>query len=180
MRENRDNRDTSTAPGFDAGRRRFALQSVTLGGSVLLAGTALAAGQEAAPAPNQTGGPVQQDGLSPRLTMHALDTWHGTPAAGMRVDLSAIEDGRSRHLLTATLAASGRSEPPLLIDEAYRIGTYELLLHVDEYFAARKANLPQPLFLSKVPVRFRVTDASQRIHLPVLVGPWSYNYYRGS
>jgi 5-hydroxyisourate hydrolase len=51
---------------------------------------------------------------------------------------------------------------------------------VDDYFAARKANLPQPMFLSKIPLRFRITDVSQRIHLPVLFGPWSYNYYRGS
>jgi 5-hydroxyisourate hydrolase len=176
--------DKDTPLTFDAGRRRFALQTMTLGGSVLLAGTALAAGEQAAPAPapapNQTTGPVQQDGLSPRLTMHALDTWHGTPAAGMRVDVARIEDGQPRHLQTVTLAASGRSEPPLLIGDAYRAGTYELVLHVDEYFAARKASLPRPLFLSKIPLRFRVTDITQRIHLPVLFGPWSYNYYRGS
>ncbi|MGN5476862.1 hypothetical protein ACTMU2_07625 [Cupriavidus basilensis] len=48
-------------------------------------------------APNQTTGPVQQGGLSPRLTMHALDTWHGTPAAGMRVDMARIENGQPRH-----------------------------------------------------------------------------------
>ena len=162
-------------PDFDASRRRFALQSLTLGGGALLAGSALAE-----TAPNQTTGPVQQGGLSPRLTMHALDTWHGTPAGGMRVDMHRIENGQPRHMQTVTLAANGRSEPPLLIGDAYRTGTYELLLHVDEYFAARKANLPQPLFLSKIPLRFRVTDASQRIHLPVLFGPWSYNYYRGS
>lgn len=162
-------------PDFDASRRRFALQSLTLGGGALLAGNALAE-----TAPNQTTGPVQQGGLSPRLTMHALDTWHGTPAAGMRVDMYRIDNGQPRHMQTVTLAANGRSEPPLLIGDTYRTGTYELLLHVDEYFAARKANLPQPLFLSKIPLRFRVTDASQRIHLPVLFGPWSYNYYRGS
>ncbi|WER46059.1 hydroxyisourate hydrolase [Cupriavidus sp. WKF15] len=167
----RDQHDSN----FDASRRRFALQSLTLGGGALLAGSALAE-----TAPNQTTGPVQQGGLSPRLTMHALDTWHGTPAAGMRVDMYRIDNGQPRHMQTVTLAANGRSEPPLLIGDTYRTGTYELLLHADEYFAARKANLPQPLFLSKIPVRFRVTDASQRIHLPVLFGPWSYNYYRGS
>ncbi|CAG9183767.1 hypothetical protein LMG23992_05076 [Cupriavidus laharis] len=167
----RDHQD----PDFDASRRRFALQSLTLGGGALLAGSALAE-----TAPNQTAAPVQQGGLSPRLTMHALDTWHGTPAAGMRVDMYRIDNGQPRHLQTVTLAANGRSEPPLLIGDTYRMGTYELLLHVDEYFAARKANLPQPLFLSKIPLRLRVTDASQRIHLPVLFGPWSYNYYRGS
>jgi 5-hydroxyisourate hydrolase len=98
----------------------------------------------------------------------------------MRVELFAIDDGRSKFLQTITLAASGRSEPPLLIGDTYRAGTYELLLHVDEYFAARKADLPQPMFLSKIPLRFRITDVNQRIHLPVLFGPWSYNYYRGS
>lgn len=176
------NDDLST---FNAARRRFALQSVTLGGGALLASASHAAGADAAApapasAPNQTTGPVQQAGLSPRLTMHALDTWHGTPAAGMRVDMFRVENGQSQHLQTITLAANGRSEPPLLIGDAYRNGTYELLLHADEYFAARKANLPQPLFLSKIPLRFRVRDASQRIHLPVLFGPWSYNYYLGS
>lgn len=173
-------RDKDTSAAFDVSRRRFALQSVALGGSMLMAKAALAADAPAAAAPNQTTGPVQQDGLSPRLTMHGLDTWHGTPAAGMRVDLFAIEDGKTKLLQTITLAASGRSEPPLLIGDAYRVGTYELLLHADDYFAARKANLPQPLFLSKIPLRFRITDANQRIHLPVLFGPWSYNYYRGS
>jgi 5-hydroxyisourate hydrolase len=169
------------SPTFNAARRRFALQSMTLGGGVLLAGAAHAAGADAAaPAPNQTTGPVQQAGLGPRLTMHALDTWHGTPAAGMRVDMFRVEQGQTQHLQTITLAANGRSEPPLLIGDAYRTGTYELLLHADDYFAARKANLPQPLFLSKIPLRFRVTDASRRIHLPVLFGPWSYNYYLGS
>ncbi|SAK91680.1 5-hydroxyisourate hydrolase [Caballeronia fortuita] len=170
-------RDKDTTAAFDASRRRFALTSVALGGSMLMPKAALAAD---APAPNQTTGPVQQDGLSPRLTMHGLDTWHGTPAAGMRVDLFAIGDANAKLLQTITLAASGRSEPPLLIGETYRAGTYELLLHADEYFAARKANLPQPLFLSKIPLRFRITDVNQRIHLPVLFGPWSYNYYRGS
>ncbi|WP_042879749.1 hydroxyisourate hydrolase [Cupriavidus necator] len=166
----------------DASRRRFALQSMTLGGGALLAGASWGATPEAtSPAvPNQATGPVQQGGLSPRLTMHALDTWHGTPAAGMRVDLFRIDNGQPRLMQTVTLAANGRSEPPLLIGDSYRTGTYELLLHVDEYFAARKASLPQPPFLSKIPLRLRVTDASQRIHLPVLVGPWSYNYYRGS
>ncbi|SAL80210.1 5-hydroxyisourate hydrolase [Caballeronia peredens] len=175
--------EKETSTPLDLGRRRFALKSVAsmaLGSSMLMVKSAFAADTPNSTSPNQTSGPVQQDGLSPRLTMHGLDTWHGTPAAGMRVDLFAIEGDRSRLLQTITLAASGRSEPPLLIGDTYRVGTYELLLHVDEYFASRKVDLPQPLFLSKIPLRFRVTDASQRIHLPVLFGPWSYNYYRGS
>jgi 5-hydroxyisourate hydrolase len=53
-------------------------------------------------------------------------------------------------------------------------------MHLDEYFARVGAKLPQPSFLSKVPLRFVITDASQRVHLPVLFSPWGYSYYRGS
>ena len=175
----RDN-PTPTQPAFDASRRRFALQSIALGGGFCSQVGTQAAGEQAATVPNQTTGPVQQDGLSPRLTMHALDTWHGTPAAGMRVDMFRIEEGQSRHLQTVTLAASGRSEPPLLIGDAYRTGIYELLLHVDEYFAARKAEPASAAVLVEDSAALSRDRSTQRIHLPVLFGPWSYNYYRGS
>ena len=69
---------------------------------------------------------------------------------------------------------------PLLIGEEYRTGRYEVLMYLDEYFARVGAKLPQPSFLSKVPLRFVISDASQRVHLPVLFSPWGYSYYRGS
>jgi len=170
---------------FDPGRRRFALQSAMLGGGALLAGASWGAPDasdvpDAASVPNQTSAPVQQGGLSPRLTLHALDTYHGSPAAGLRVDFYRIDGDTPTLLKTVTLPGNGRTDPPLLIGDAYRVGTYEAVLHADDYFNAHHASLPQPPFLSKIPLRFRVTDASQRIHLPVLFGPWSYNYYRGS
>ncbi|SDD12079.1 5-hydroxyisourate hydrolase [Cupriavidus sp. YR651] len=170
---------------INTSRRRFALQSVTLGSGALIAATSLTAqaaetAPTSTPAPNQTTGPVQQGGLSPRLTMHALDTYHGTPAAGLRVDFLKIDGAHSQMIRTVTLPGNGRTDPPLLIGDTYRAGTYELVLHVDEYFAERQAALPQPPFLSRIPLRFRITDVTQRIHLPVLFGPWSYNYYRGS
>ena len=35
-------------------------------------------------------------------------------------------------------------------------------------------------FLSKVPLRFVIQDAAQRVHLAALFSPWGYSYYRGS
>ena len=78
------------------------------------------------------------------------------------------------------LNANGRSDEPLLIGDSYRPGRYQLLLHVDDYFAARKAVLPSPAFLTKLPVRFQVANAGERIHLPIQFGPWAYTYSRGS
>ena len=53
-------------------------------------------------------------------------------------------------------------------------------MHVEEYFARIGVALPSPNFLSLVPIRFHIRDASQRYHLPILFTPWGYSYYRGS
>lgn len=125
-------------------------------------------------------GPTVQAGLSPRLTMHAIDNFHGTPGAGMVCDLSVRDGDGYRLLKTVTTAANGRSAEPLLLDDALKAGRYELLLHVEDYFRRLGAALPSPNFLGIVPVRFVIRDVGQRYHLPILFSPWGYSYYRGS
>jgi len=53
-------------------------------------------------------------------------------------------------------------------------------VHLDEYFAQMGAKLPNPGFLSKMPLRFVIQDAAQRVHLAALFSPWGYSYYCGS
>jgi 5-hydroxyisourate hydrolase len=134
--------------------------------------------------PQQTGGlttaPVSQAGLSPRLTMHAIDTFHGTPGAGMKCELSVREGDRYRAIKSVTTAENGRTGEPLLMDDSLKAGRYELLLHFEEYFERRNVKLPTPNFLRVVPIRFIIADDKQRYHLPILFSPWGYSYYRGS
>lgn len=159
-------------------RRQFTLSGLALGAAVLLPGAAAA--QTAPPAPAQGASPVVQAGLSPRLTVHAIDIYNGSAGAGLRIDFS-MRDGEAYKLIRSLVTnATGRSDEPLLIGESYKAGDYELLLHFDEYFARKEARLPAPPFLSKVPIRIRIADVSQRIHLPIQFGPWSYTYSRGS
>jgi 5-hydroxyisourate hydrolase len=159
-------------------RRRFALSGLAFGATVLAARGARADDAPAAPA--RASGPIVLHGVSPRLTVHALDTFHGTAASGLRIDFSAF-DGQDYALVRSfTVNANGRSDEPLLIGDSYRPGRYQLLLHVDDYFAAKKAALPSPAFLTKLPVRFQVANAAERIHLPIQFGPWAYTYSRGS
>jgi 5-hydroxyisourate hydrolase len=116
-----------------------------------------------------------------RLTTHVLDTAHGRPAAGMRIDLSAIDaEGRVRLLTTATTGADGRPEAPLLAGEGLRAGRYEIAFHVGDYFRNAGAPAAGPPFLDVVPVRFAIGDAGAHYHVPLLVSPWSYTTYRGS
>src|SRR5690349_11108629 len=94
---------------------------------VLAAGAAVVAAPALARAQNQQPGqqpgaltvaPVSQTGLSPRLTMHAIDTYHGLPGAGMRCDLAVLDGDRYRPLKTVVTAQNGRTDEPLLVDEA--------------------------------------------------------------
>ncbi|WP_157270982.1 hydroxyisourate hydrolase [Azohydromonas aeria] len=158
-------------------RRRFLRTGLALGGAALPAlGTAAAAVPT-----GLTAAPRSQAGAPPRLTVHAIDMFHGATGAGLAVELARYEDGRGwQHVVSARCQAGGRTAQPLLEGEAYRAGRYELTLHLQDYFASLDAPLPRPAFLAEVPLRFVIRDAAERVHLPVLFSPWGYSYYRGS
>jgi hydroxyisourate hydrolase len=116
-----------------------------------------------------------------RLTTHVLDTSRGCPAAGVRIDLSAMDDdGRVQLLATVYTNRDGRTEQPLLDGTACAVGRYELAFHVGAYFASRGMEIADPPFLDVVPLRFAIADITAHYHVPLLVSPWSYSTYRGS
>jgi 5-hydroxyisourate hydrolase len=115
-----------------------------------------------------------------KLTTHVLDTAHGTPAAGMRIDFAAIEAGVVRPIRTLRTNAEGRTSEPLLADGAMRVGEFELTFHVAEYFRDKAVTIAQPPFLDRVPIRFAIADIAAHYHVPLLCSPWAYSTYRGS
>lgn len=115
-----------------------------------------------------------------RLTTHVLDTANGCPAAGVRVDLFAMEPGGERRLADARTNGDGRCDAPLLEGATFSTGIYELRFHAGDYFRARGADLPDPAFLDVVTIRFGIADAGQHYHVPLLISPYSYSTYRGS
>jgi 5-hydroxyisourate hydrolase len=118
--------------------------------------------------------------MTAELTTHVLDTAHGRPGVGMRVDLVAIGPAGARQaLISATTNAEGRTDAPLLAGAAMQCGRYELCFHVAAYFRASGIALAEPPFLDIVPVRFAIGDPAARYHIPLLVSPWSYTTYRG-
>ena len=112
-----------------------------------------------------------------RLTTHVLDTAHGIPARGMRVELHA---GSGERLADLSTNDDGRANAPLLEGAALRAGRYTLIFHVAEYFRTAGVVLPDPPFLDVVRIDFGIADAGQHYHVPLLVSPWSYSTYRGS
>jgi len=107
------------------------------------------------------------------LTTHVLDTMRGRPAAEMQIELWSIAGDAPKLLKTVRTDSDGRTEAPLLSGNELIAGTYELVFLVGDYFGERK-------FLDRVPVRFIISDATAKYHVPLLVSPWSYSTYRGS
>jgi hydroxyisourate hydrolase len=105
------------------------------------------------------------------LTTHVLDTMRGCPAAGMKIELWSLD--QSKLLKTVETNADGRTEAALLAGDEIKAGNYELVFHVGDYFGERR-------FLDRVPVRFVISDATAKYHVPLLVSPWAYSTYRGS
>jgi hydroxyisourate hydrolase len=105
------------------------------------------------------------------LSTHVLDTMRGQPAAGMKIELWSRD--RSELIKAVTTNTDGRTDEPLLAGEEMKAGNYELVFHVGDYFGART-------FLDEVPVRFTISDAAAKYHVPLLVTPWAYSTYRGS
>ena len=115
-----------------------------------------------------------------KLSTHVLDTAHGCPASGMKIELWLL-DGEERELITTAKAnADGRTELPLLAADEMKTGQYEIVFFVGDYFAAKAVPLPKTRFLDKVPVRFGIADAGASYHVPLLCSPWAYSTYRGS
>ncbi len=120
--------------------------------------------------------------MAGKLTTHVLDTANGCPAVGMAIALWSVSpDTGDRVLLKETHTnADGRTDEPLLVDDAFTPGVYELMFNVGSYFLKRDPTLAKPLFLDQVPLRFGIADASIHYHVPLLTSPWSYSTYRGS
>ena len=137
--------------------------------------------------PSPSTDPVHATQDTGRLTTHVLDTVHGVPAAGMKIELYVREtspdncgEGRWLSLRSVVTNEDGRLDRPLLSGEDFKAGLYRLIFDVEGYFKARGAAMPQPAFLGKVPLDFGIADAGSHYHVPLLVCPWAYSTYRGS
>jgi 5-hydroxyisourate hydrolase len=116
--------------------------------------------------------------VAAKLTTHVLDTANGRPANGVPVALWRI-DFADRILLKKTVTNSdGRTDEPLLDENEFKVGQYEIIFHVGNYFGKKSG--AQISFLDEIPVRFAISDPHASYHVPLLVSPWAYSTYRGS
>lgn len=115
--------------------------------------------------------------MSAGLTTHVLDTSREGPAEGVDVVLQRLGGDGPEIVAEGRTNDDGRLDEPLLTAAELRTGSYQLLFEVGAYYRQRSS---PSTFLETVPVRFRIEDASEHYHVPLLLSPGGYTTYRGS
>jgi 5-hydroxyisourate hydrolase len=111
------------------------------------------------------------------ISTHILDIARGAPASGVAVSLSTQNTDESwTELSHAWTDTDGRVKPFFLVEEPIERGTYRLTFDTESYFSS----LEIECFYPQVTVVFRVGDAAQHYHIPLLLSTYGYSTYRGS
>ena len=117
------------------------------------------------------------------ISTHVLDTSVGKPAAGVPVLLERIrdkgDDERDHRGVTigaGTTDEDGRLRDFVTAGAPLEGGTYRLRFDVAEYFG----RTGRETFHPEVGVLFRVAEAQEHYHIPLLINPFGYTTYRGS
>jgi 5-hydroxyisourate hydrolase len=111
------------------------------------------------------------------ITTHILDTSQGKPASGVGIILEIQNTDNSwQELGRGRTDADGRLRDLLPTDFTLREGIYRLTFETADYFATHDL----ASFYPEVTIIFRVLDATQHYHVPLLLNPFGYSTYRGS
>jgi len=109
------------------------------------------------------------------ITTHVLDTSLGRPAASLTVSLDVREGDNWRELGHSATDSDGRVRE-FSPGTTLGVGSYRLNFETAAYFRASS----REAFFDRVTIEFRVADASQHYHVPLLLTPFGYTTYRGS
>lgn len=110
------------------------------------------------------------------ISTHVLDTAIGRPAADVGVKLAHLDaNGAWRRIAEGVTDADGRVAP-LVTDADLVPGDWRITFATGAYFDARGERSFHP----SVTIDFRVDDATQHYHVPLLTSAWSWSTYRGS
>jgi 5-hydroxyisourate hydrolase len=115
--------------------------------------------------------------MTGRLTLHALDTGLGRPAAGLGYTLYRIDGAAHHELVRGRTNADGRCDQPLLAGTDLLPGLYEILFDAGAYLGP---DGPEAPFYDQIPIRFRVGDPTANYHVPLILARHGYTTYRGS
>jgi 5-hydroxyisourate hydrolase len=114
------------------------------------------------------------------VSIHVVDVANGLVARGMRVDVFRRDGDAWHSVVSGTVGANGVVDGIEDRETLFHVGTYELRLHVADYYRKLGTALPDPPFMDVQVFRFGIADTSRHYHLPVKLTPWGLSCFRGA
>jgi 5-hydroxyisourate hydrolase len=110
------------------------------------------------------------------ITTHVLDISRGRPAEGVPVTLEVEAAGGWQLVGSGITNGDGRISDLMTADSPIASSVYRLIFDTATYFA--NGNIQS--FYPQVIVVFKIKNATQHYHVPLLLSPFGYSTYRGS
>lgn len=111
------------------------------------------------------------------ISTHVVSLVTGLPARNVPVVLESQGALRAwRTIGEGRTDEDGRIDDLLPKDFRIQPGLYRLTFDAASYFRSQGA----VSFYPEISVSFAIWDATQRYHIPLLIGPFGYTTYRGS
>lgn len=110
------------------------------------------------------------------VASHVLDSVRGTHATGIRCQLFRLDKDSGRELVFDVKAdQEGRISEEVEVENANRDAQFELVFHSEAYFSMQAINTAT--MVETIVVRFVMTNAHKRYHLPVMLSPHAYSVW---
>ncbi|KAJ6652522.1 hypothetical protein lerEdw1_011492 [Lerista edwardsae] len=112
------------------------------------------------------------------LTVHALNMLTGLPATGLAMQCSQLGDADTpwRELMRSTTDRDGRLGLGSRHALQLKAATYKVRFKTGAYWQQQG----HTSFYPYVEVVFTITEEERKVHIPLLLSPYSYTTYRGS
>lgn len=111
-----------------------------------------------------------------QLSSHILDITQGSPAAGVTIKLSKLDNNKEWVVIDEKVTdINGRIKDFLKEDGTNHRGIYKLTYFTLPYFE----KLKQTSFYPFIEVVFEIKDDSH-YHVPITLSPYGYSTYRGN
>jgi 5-hydroxyisourate hydrolase len=114
----------------------------------------------------------------PGISIHVIDVSRGVVAAGMEVDVFAVDGNGRQPVASGRLGKTGVLSD-VALDRRFERGMIEVDFHMAEYYATSGIVAQYVPFLDVVTYRFGIADPDAHYHLPMKCTPWGYSCFRG-
>src|SRR5262245_56674780 len=115
----------------------------------------------------------------PGVSIHVVDVSRGAVAAGMEVELHAIDAGGKPEPIAQGRGGANGLPNAAQLAKTLAAGRYVASFQVAAFYRRQGIALPAVPFLDVVRFHFGISDPAQHYHLPFKCTPWGYSCFRG-